>query len=45
MSRYIAVDGVIGFLATNGMAPYPGAKIKVTEAAITAAKEFLEAGK
>ncbi|KAG1654271.1 hypothetical protein FOA52_007941 [Chlamydomonas sp. UWO 241] len=42
---YIAVDSVTGFLVSNGMAPYPAAKIKSTEVAIAAARKFLDEGK
>lgn len=42
---YIAVDGVFGFLASNGMAPYPKAKQKATLALIEQVKVFLAEGK
>lgn len=42
---YIAVDGVIGFLSSNGLAPYPKQKVKGTLATIEQAKGFLAEGK
>ena len=42
---YIAVDGVVGFLASNGLAPFPKAKITSTLSVIEQAKALLDAGK
>jgi|LauGreStaDraftv2_3_1035109.scaffolds.fasta_scaffold841071_1 hypothetical protein len=42
---YIAVDGVVGFLASNGLAPFPKAKVTSTLAVVEQAKALLDAGK
>jgi hypothetical protein len=42
---YTAVDGVFGFLASNGMAPYPKAKSTATLELLEKAKFFLAEGK
>ena len=39
------MDGVIGFLSSNGLAPYPKQKVKGTLATIEQAKGFLAEGK
>ncbi|EFJ51573.1 hypothetical protein VOLCADRAFT_103473 [Volvox carteri f. nagariensis] len=42
---YIAVDALIGHLASNGYAPMPKPKLKVVLANVDQAKAFLEEGK
>jgi len=42
---YIAADGVAGFLASNGLAPYPRAKVEATLTATSLAKNYLAEGK
>jgi hypothetical protein len=42
---YIAVDAVIGFLASNGLAAFPKSKADATLKAIEQARELLEGGK
>ncbi len=42
---YIAVDSLIGFLASNGLATYPRQKIATTLATIATVRELLDAGK
>mmetsp|Transcript_2723 Transcript_2723/g.6012 ORF Transcript_2723/g.6012 Transcript_2723/m.6012 type:complete len:224 (+) Transcript_2723:156-827(+) len=42
---YIAVDGVTGFLASNGLAPFPNAKAKLVMANLEESRAFLLEGK
>ena len=42
---YIAVDAVVGFLASNGIAPFPAGKAKTVLATTEQALEFLSKGK
>ena len=42
---YIAVDGIVGFLASNGIGPVPKAKIQATQVAVDAARKLLAEAK
>lgn len=42
---YIAVDGLVGFLASNGIGPVPKAKIQATLVAVNDARKLLAEAK
>ena len=42
---YIAVDAVVGYLASNGLAPFPAGKAKTVMVTIEQARKFLDEGK
>lgn len=44
-SMYVAVDAVMGHLASNGIAPLPGAKLKEVSASLEASAKFLAEGR
>lgn len=44
-SMYVAVDAVMGHLASNGIAPLPGAKLREVGASLEASAAFLAEGK
>eukprot|EP00882_Tetradesmus_deserticola_P024093 GHRQ01026319.1.p1 GENE.GHRQ01026319.1~~GHRQ01026319.1.p1 ORF type:complete len:209 (+),score=68.87 GHRQ01026319.1:102-728(+) len=44
-NMYIAVDAVQGFMASNGLAPFPGSKAKVVRATLSKSLSFLDEGR